>query len=513
MRSIYYKKIVYLKLTILFLFTSIAFAEGEWTTNSGGNIYNTNPGSSVGIGTTSPGGKLGVKSSGMSNVIWANASDGSNLGGLHEGGDGTASFWLYDAVDNLNVLIRGAGNTYFNGGNVGIGTGNPGAQLEVSGTDGIRTRLIQTSARAFNQGMGILDLKLTGDRISDRGPYISFNAPAEISVGNRDVGSFGVIADSEASDSSDARNYDMSFMVRDSSAGMSERLRIKHSGNVGIGTSTPSTRLQIDDATTDDNDILTLNQQNGYEGGGRNFIRFTQGTDILGLNARLGFDYDSYGIQFRNNNDAPTVTIKNNSNVGIGTTVPSTRLQIDDATTDDNDILTLNQRNGYESGGRNFIRFTQGTDTLGLNARLGFDNDSNGIQFRNSNDVPTVTVKNNGNVGIGTTNPQSQLAVNGVITAKEIKVESGWSDFVFDEDYDLASLDEVESFILKNKHLPDIPSAKVVVQQGLAVSEILAKQMQKIEEMTLYLIELKKENDQLRERVAVLEGSIKATVK
>jgi len=113
-----------------------------------------------------------------------------------------------------------------------------------------------------------------------------------------------------------------------------------------------------------------------------------------------------------------------------------------------------------------------------------------------------MTITEGGNVGIGTTNPQSKLAVNGAITAKEIKVESGWSDFVFDEDYDLASLDEVESYIHENKHLPDIPSAKEIEHQGLAVSDMLAKQMQKIEELTLYLINLKKENDLLKATIA-----------
>ena len=87
-------------------------------------------------------------------------------------------------------------------------------------------------------------------------------------------------------------------------------------------------------------------------------------------------------------------------------------------------------------------------------------------------------------------------------SAKEIKVESGWSDFVFEDNYELPSLNSVESYIKKNKHLPDVPSAKEVVQTGLAVSEMLAKQMQKIEEMTLYLIQLKKENDLLRKIVA-----------
>lgn len=117
-----------------------------------------------------------------------------------------------------------------------------------------------------------------------------------------------------------------------------------------------------------------------------------------------------------------------------------------------------------------------------------------------------VYVNNQGRVGIGTMSPQSELAVNGTITAREIQVvDTGWADFVFDEDYRLPSLDEVASFVSEHKHLPDMPSAKDVKEKGLAVSEILSKQMQKIEELTLYLIELKKENEALKSRITTLE--------
>jgi len=108
-----------------------------------------------------------------------------------------------------------------------------------------------------------------------------------------------------------------------------------------------------------------------------------------------------------------------------------------------------------------------------------------------------------GRLGIGVAKPQTELAVNGIITSKEVIVTAdGWSDFVFQHNYNLPPIDFVESYISVHKHLPDIPSAREVEQQGLAVSEMLAKQMQKIEELTLYVIELKKENNRLRAKFA-----------
>ena len=110
---------------------------------------------------------------------------------------------------------------------------------------------------------------------------------------------------------------------------------------------------------------------------------------------------------------------------------------------------------------------------------------------------------NTGNVGIGTTNPQSELAVNGTITTKEVVVtESGWADFVFQDDYELPTLENVESYILENKRLPGIPSANDVKIKGIAVSDILTKQMQKIEELTLYLIEQQKEIEELKRKLS-----------
>ncbi|HVW07712.1 MAG TPA: hypothetical protein VHC90_03980 [Bryobacteraceae bacterium] len=124
-----------------------------------------------------------------------------------------------------------------------------------------------------------------------------------------------------------------------------------------------------------------------------------------------------------------------------------------------------------------------------------------------------------GNVGVGTAAPCTAnaptgcvMSVNGAIQAKEVVVNTGWSDYVFDPKYSLTPLSEIASFIEKNHHLPDIPSAAEVADKGVSVGEIQSKLLAKIEELTLHMIEEEKrnltveqENHDLRERIERLE--------
>ena len=116
-----------------------------------------------------------------------------------------------------------------------------------------------------------------------------------------------------------------------------------------------------------------------------------------------------------------------------------------------------------------------------------------------------MRIDSKGNVGIGTTNPGTyKLAVVGSIRAQEIVVDTGWSDFVFENNYRLPPLNEVEQFISENKHLPGIPTEAEVKKNGITLGNISSKLLQKIEELTLYVIDLKKENDSLKEQLAVV---------
>ncbi|WP_343307865.1 hypothetical protein AAHN97_12015 [Chitinophaga niabensis] len=123
--------------------------------------------------------------------------------------------------------------------------------------------------------------------------------------------------------------------------------------------------------------------------------------------------------------------------------------------------------------------------------------------------VAALNVKENGYVGVGTRNPQSELSVAGTITAKKVKVlATGWPDFVFEEGYPLPDLSEVAKFIEDKKHLPGIPSANQVEQGGHDIGEMNSKLLLKVEELTLYLIEEQKQRKKLEEVVKELKQQV-----
>ncbi len=141
--------------------------------------------------------------------------------------------------------------------------------------------------------------------------------------------------------------------------------------------------------------------------------------------------------------------------------------------------------------------------------------DYTNITFSTSNGFNTLSEKmrisQEGNVGIGTEDTQGfKLGVNGKIAATEVKVAgySEWSDFVFEEDYMLPSLREVENHIRRKGHLKDIPSAEEVNTEGFFLGEMDAKLLQKIEELTLYMIQLNKDMEKLKDRNQSLEEEV-----
>ena len=113
------------------------------------------------------------------------------------------------------------------------------------------------------------------------------------------------------------------------------------------------------------------------------------------------------------------------------------------------------------------------------------------------------------NIGIGTSNftdgaDTYRLSVKGKVRAEEVKVYNTWADYVFSPAYELPSLKQVESYIAQNGHLPNVPSAKEITEKGLRLGEMAKIQQEKIEELTLYLIQQNKEIEELKAQVKLL---------
>lgn len=196
--------------------------------------------------------------------------------------------------------------------------------------------------------------------------------------------------------------------------------------------------------------------------------------------------------------------ILNNGNVGIGDSNPLSKLSIAGNDTQFNIKTESNLAGTLLTSGQSlhmvFDDNMAGTDYFSIRTK--------GATLATSTELFRIT--SNGNVGVGTASTGShKLAVEGSIGAREIKVEaSGWSDFVFENDYELRTLEEIEKYIAENKHLPGIPSETEVIEDGINLGEMNAKLLQKIEELTLYLIEQNKKLEIANSNIAELKREV-----
>lgn len=146
--------------------------------------------------------------------------------------------------------------------------------------------------------------------------------------------------------------------------------------------------------------------------------------------------------------------------------------------------------------------------TLATGSSLGTQN-AYPIYFI-TNNTKRMIIDSSGNVGIGTDNPQEKLSVDGCILAKNVKINTNpiyWPDYVFSPNYELMNLDDLEEYIANNKHLPGIISAKEIEEQGnVDLGEMNIKLLEKIEELTLYIIDLQRQVEIQRIEIDELKG-------
>jgi hypothetical protein len=295
--------------------------------------------------------------------------------------------------------------------------------------------------------------------------------------------------------------------------------------NVGIGNATPTMKLDV--KATDSAALLLTNSSTvGTEI--KTSLFFKTGSYFSGGIATVGYAATHRMGLFTYGASTPSglyerLSITDPGYVGIGITNPT---QAKLVVNGNSGRLT----NAVFGGDGTGISLQKNWPTIGYNSyRDDYNNQRylgtgwaygtsvdqvNGVYFWNkmgygaadgpvgSSELYVMGLSQDGNLGIGT-QPSSyyKLAVNGFVRSKEVVVETGWADYVFAKDYKLPSLIEVEKYIKANNHLPEIPSAKEIQENGLKVGEVQTKMMQKIEELTLYIIEQNKRIEALEKMV------------
>ncbi|WP_108246744.1 tail fiber protein [Muricauda brasiliensis] len=212
----------------------------------------------------------------------------------------------------------------------------------------------------------------------------------------------------------------------------------------------------------------------------------------------------------------------NSGNIGIGTANPQHKLELKgklylNSGPDDDGILWArhNMTLGTISGSynHNVLMLKPGGASNGfLHSQLQMYVAHSEADHEKKVQIHTFgnSYFNGGNVGIGTANPDAKLAVKGDIHAQEVKVDLSvpGPDYVFKEGYALKSLEEVENYIKLNGHLPNIPSAKDMEENGVQLGEMNMRLLEKIEELTLYILQLEKKTNRLNDiekRLVMLE--------
>jgi hypothetical protein len=243
------------------------------------------------------------------------------------------------------------------------------------------------------------------------------------------------------------------------------------SSKVGIGTTSPEERLHIKSVG---DAIVRL--ESSINNGQKWDIRSSGGTII-----RSGY----FGV-FDVDSNAARMTIDNEGNIGFGTTDPLFKVHIKDP--------VGGAALGFERGGGIW--------------RFDVQNTGDRLYLGHSENRQFMTFEKSGNVGIGTTAPAHKLDVQGTVHATEVIVDLNVEgpDYVFEEGYNLQNLTELDQYLKANKHLPEVPSASQMKAEGINMVEMQMLLLKKVEELTLHLIAIKKENNELKNRMEILEN-------
>lgn len=305
--------------------------------------------------------------------------------------------------------------------------------------------------------------------------------------------------------------YSISFLAQ---------VHVAPSGNVGIGTTIPKEKLHVNGHVRGNiNGALRISTGNGYlDLGPQN----TNWAHIYTDRKAVIFNKDVYTTtnafsSFNNDlllkvSGSEKLRIRHNGNVGIGNIAPTDRLTV-------NGFIRTNQGIKMDGSGKR-IEWKTSSWGSGFGHQI-YSHDPGGktlLKFasrhNNGSWTDAMVITSDAKVGIGSINPDSKLTVKGKIHCEEVVVDlSVPADYVFQkyytgsaplkQDYTMPTLKEIENFTKKNHHLPNIPSAKKIQEEGLELKEMTNLLLQKIEELTLYTIEQEKRIQLLEKQLTI----------
>ncbi len=274
-------------------------------------------------------------------------------------------------------------------------------------------------------------------------------------------------------------------------------LVVQASGRVGVGTDAPREKLHVKghmvlelDGTSNPTIYTGIGTQelNKY----LSLINSPDKTSASGLKAGGILVSDAYGWGNPGKND---LLVK--GSIGVGTNSPVAMLDVSG---------TLRAVSQIHLGGN------YSEDNRGIVVDNGASTSWDLLKLKNISGTQ-LRVTGNGNVGIGTATPDEKLTVNGTVHAEEVKVDLTvpGPDYVFEKDYPLPSLEEVKKYIDEHKHLPEVPSAGEMEEEGVHLAAMNMILLKKVEELTLHLINMKEVSDtqsrelvELRKQVEIL---------
>lgn len=382
-------------------------------------------------------------------------------------------------------------SVYYNG-NIGLGTDNPKSKLDVWGnvlagrsdaTEGINAFAIRYENGSVNNW---------GSLRSGAETYMSYGVKADNKTaygwlsGN---GSYAGYKTAVTVGGEGIKFLSSSYQqaAQDSPVTLSELMRIAPNGNVGIGTENPQQKLDVRGSIA--------SKISSNEGGAiflQNPVKTASNTAnqwaIYNMTGGYGNGLQFWSYSADGSNYGSRMVIADNGNLGIGTASPQAKLDVDGG-------INIAAGSAIQLGGNTsshglkYKRYNSDSTLLDGPFLYGWTGGSLGIK-KGDIEFNVLSWKESGNV-----------AIQGKLEAKDVVItQTPTADYVFASDYNLRGIKDLGRFINENKHLPEIPSAKEMTDTGLSVADFQIKLLQKIEEMSLYIISLDEEIDILKSK-------------